>query len=114
MTEAVLHIRDVHQQFGALKVLTGISVSVPRGQALGIVGPNGAGKTTLLDIVAGGRRPDRGQVHLSGQDVDVLGVSDQVEVCRRSQWVTDRSGQDRGLLGQHGAEGREGRRTIHM
>src|SRR5216683_567695 len=37
--------------------------------SLGIVGPNGAGKTTLLDIVAGGRRPDRGQVHLSGRDV---------------------------------------------
>ncbi len=65
----LLRISGVHQHFGALKVLTGISVSVPRGQALGIVGPNGAGKTTLLDIVAGGRRPDRGQVHLSGQDV---------------------------------------------
>ena len=69
----ILVIEDVHQQFGALKVLTGVSVEVPAGQALGVVGPNGAGKSTLLDIVAGGRRPDRGRVHLAGHDV--TGVS---------------------------------------
>jgi branched-chain amino acid transport system ATP-binding protein len=65
----LLQIEDVHQQFGALRVLNGISMTVPQGQALGVVGPNGAGKTTLLDIVAGGRRPTRGRVHLAGHDV---------------------------------------------
>ncbi len=68
MTE-ILAIEDVHQQFGALKVLAGVSVTVPAGQALGVVGPNGAGKSTLLDIVAGGRRPDRGRIRLAGRDV---------------------------------------------
>jgi branched-chain amino acid transport system ATP-binding protein len=58
----VLQVEDVHQQFGALKVLNGISLVVPRGQALGVVGPNGAGKTTLIDIVAG-------RVSLAGHDV---------------------------------------------
>ena len=57
----LLQVEDVHQQFGALKVLNGISLAVPQGQALGVVGPNGAGKTTLIDIVAGGRgRPGPG------------------------------------------------------
>jgi branched-chain amino acid transport system ATP-binding protein len=69
----LLSIEDVHQQFGALKVLTGVSLAVPEGQALGVVGPNGAGKSTLLDIVAGGRRPDRGRITLAGQDL--TGVS---------------------------------------
>jgi ABC-type branched-subunit amino acid transport system ATPase component len=62
----LLQVEDVHQQFGALKVLNGISLAVPQGQALGVVGPNGAGKTTLIDIVAGGRRPGRGRVRLAG------------------------------------------------
>ena len=66
---SILAIEDVHQQFGALTVLTGVSVEVPDGQALGVVGPNGAGKSTLLDIVAGGRRPDRGRIRLAGHDV---------------------------------------------
>ena len=65
----LLQIEDVHQRFGALRVLNGISMAVPQGQALGVVGPNGAGKTTLLDIVAGGRRPTGGRVRLAGHDV---------------------------------------------
>ena len=65
----LLEIDNVHQRFGALQVLNGITVAVPAGQALGIVGPNGAGKTTLLDIVAGGRRPDSGRISLGGHDV---------------------------------------------
>ena len=65
-------MRDVHQQFGALRVLTGVSLAVPRGQAVGVVGPNGAGKSTLLDIVAGGRRPDGGRIYLGGTDVTAV------------------------------------------
>ena len=65
----LLQIEGIHQQFGALRVLNGISMAVPQGQALGVVGPNGAGKTTLLDIVAGGRRPTGGRVRLAGHDV---------------------------------------------
>src|SRR2546430_16588947 len=64
----LLQVEDVHQQFGALKVLNGISLAVPQGQALGVVGPNGAGKTTLIDIVAGGRRPGPGRVSLPCHD----------------------------------------------
>jgi branched-chain amino acid transport system ATP-binding protein len=70
--EPLLAVRDVHQQFGALKVLTGVSLAVPRGQAVGVVGPNGAGKSTLLDIVAGGRRPDGGRIYLGGTDVTAI------------------------------------------
>src|SRR5215831_579346 len=55
----LLQVEDVYQQFGALKVLNGISLAVPEGQALGVVGP----------IVAGGRRPGRGRVRLAGHDV---------------------------------------------
>src|SRR5262249_24098426 len=65
----LLEIEDVHQRFGGLTVLDGISMAVPEGQALGVVGPNGAGKTTLIDIVAGGRRPTGGRVCLAGHDV---------------------------------------------
>jgi len=65
----LLQIDNVHQRFGALQVLNGITVAIPAGQALGVVGPNGAGKTTLLDIVAGGRRPDSGRITLDGRDV---------------------------------------------
>lgn len=48
-------------------VINGLTLSLPRGMALGLLGRNGAGKTTLLDLVAGTLRPDHGHVHRAGQ-----------------------------------------------
>lgn len=67
-----LQMDDIHLRFGAHQVLSGVSVTVPRGQTLGIVGPNGAGKTTLLDVVAGRRRPDTGRISLGPHDVTAM------------------------------------------
>ena len=60
---------DVQKRFRALPVLDGVSLSVGRGEAVGIVGPNGAGKTTLLNVLSGSLSPDSGHVLFKGQDV---------------------------------------------
>ena len=49
--------------------LDSISVSLPKGNRIGIVGPDGAGKTTLLRLIAGLLLPTKGTVHLLGVDV---------------------------------------------
>src|ERR1044071_7352033 len=46
--------------------LSEISLSVPRGERLGIVGRNGAGKTTLLKLITGNFAPTRGRVQVNG------------------------------------------------
>ena len=51
---------------GALKVLSGASLSVEAGEKIGLVGRNGAGKTTLLEILAGSSEPDSGSVERVG------------------------------------------------
>jgi branched-chain amino acid transport system ATP-binding protein len=71
----LLAARGVGKRFGALEVLTDVTVEVRRGTAVGIVGPNGAGKTTLLDLVAGATPADRGAVFLHGRDVTSLGAA---------------------------------------
>src|SRR5947209_377895 len=53
-------------------VLDGVSLSVGRGEIVGLLGPNGSGKTTLLRILSGILRPDRGQVRLGGVPVHTL------------------------------------------
>ena len=57
------------RSFGALKVTDAVSLSVPRGQALGVIGPNGAGKSTLFNLITGNLLPDAGRITLLGRDV---------------------------------------------
>ncbi|TIM17370.1 MAG: ATP-binding cassette domain-containing protein, partial [Mesorhizobium sp.] len=49
----ILRLENVSKSFGALKVADSVTVSVPRGEALGIIGPNGAGKSTLFNLITG-------------------------------------------------------------
>jgi ATP-binding cassette, subfamily F, member 3 len=50
------------KSFGAQDVFSGVSLAIPHQARIALVGPNGIGKTTLLRILAGGERPDGGQV----------------------------------------------------
>jgi branched-chain amino acid transport system ATP-binding protein len=71
----LLQLDQVSKSFGALRVTDGLSLSLQKGQALGIIGPNGAGKTTLFNLITGNLRPDSGRVHFAGQDITHLSAS---------------------------------------
>ncbi|MEZ3159361.1 ABC transporter ATP-binding protein [Microbacterium sp. BWT-B31] len=49
----LLELDDVTASYGPVRVLEGISLSVPEGGAVGILGANGAGKTTTLRAISG-------------------------------------------------------------
>ncbi len=55
--------------FGGLKALDSIAISVRKGEILSVIGPNGAGKTTLFNVISGLYRPSGGRAILHGQDV---------------------------------------------
>jgi ATP-binding cassette subfamily F protein 3 len=63
----VLKVRNVRKAFGDRVVLPGVSLTVYRGDRVGIIGPNGAGKTTLLKMLAGELPPDGGEIELGHQ-----------------------------------------------
>ena len=65
----MLDIRDLTASYGPVKALDGVTFNVPKGKITAVLGANGAGKTTLLRTVSGLIRPDRGSVHLDGQDL---------------------------------------------
>jgi branched-chain amino acid transport system ATP-binding protein len=60
---------EIVKRFGGFVALDRMSLSVARGEIVGIAGPNGAGKTTLFDVLSGYVRPDSGHVRLGGRDV---------------------------------------------
>ena len=69
MPTPLLTLTHISKNFGSLKVTQNISLSLHKGEALGILGPNGAGKTTLFNLISGDVLPDSGQVCFKGQDI---------------------------------------------
>jgi len=72
VSEPALEVGGVSKSYGSLVVLSGVSLAVGDGEAVGVVGPNGAGKTTLLDLLTGTARCDAGHIRLLGADVTRL------------------------------------------
>ncbi|MGF9691387.1 ABC transporter ATP-binding protein [Rhizobium sp. 0TCS1.26] len=62
----LLVLQDLVKQYGPVRAVDRISLSVPRGSRTAIVGPSGSGKTTLLRLIAGFERPDAGTITLHG------------------------------------------------
>lgn len=64
-----LHLRGSHGQ----AALAGASLTLHRGEILGICGVEGNGQAELIEVLSGLRRPDRGRVLLKGKDVTASG-----------------------------------------
>lgn len=77
--DIILETRDVTQRFGGLLANSDVSISIRRGEILGLIGPNGAGKSTLFGAIAGARIPTAGQVLFEGRDITRLSA---MERCR--------------------------------
>ena len=70
--EVVLQAADVVREFGGLRAVAGVSISVRRGTLTGLIGPNGAGKSTLLAMLAGTLPVSSGEILYQGEDVTGL------------------------------------------
>jgi putative spermidine/putrescine transport system ATP-binding protein len=64
-----LHLENLHRDFGTVKALNGIDISLGEGEFLSLLGPSGCGKTTALRLVAGFDRPDDGRIVVDGKDI---------------------------------------------
>ena len=70
--EVVLQAVDVVREFGGVRAVAGVSLSVRRGTLTGLIGPNGAGKSTLLAMLAGTLPVTSGHILYLGEDVTAL------------------------------------------
>ncbi len=64
----VVQVEHLRKVYGSTVAVADVSLSVRRGEIVGILGPNGAGKTTTVECLAGLRVPDAGTVRVLGLD----------------------------------------------
>lgn len=76
----MIEVRDVTRSYQRgktqVKALTGVSLSVPRGQFLSVMGPSGSGKSTLLNLVGALDVPTSGGITIEGQEISRLSDTD--------------------------------------
>ncbi|HEU0150603.1 MAG TPA: ABC transporter ATP-binding protein, partial [Bradyrhizobium sp.] len=76
---ALLETRGITQRFAGLTANSDVSISVGRGEIVGLIGPNGAGKSTLFNLIAGSFRPTEGSIIFDGEDVTALPAAERCE-----------------------------------
>ncbi|TLU72814.1 LPS export ABC transporter ATP-binding protein [Lichenicoccus roseus] len=67
-----LSAQSVGKSYRKRAVVSDVSISVQRGEAVGLLGPNGAGKTTTFYMIVGLVQPDEGTITLDGADITQL------------------------------------------
>lgn len=75
---------NLQKEFGALKVLKGVSLKIDRGEFVAITGPSGAGKSTLLHILGGLEKPDAGSVRFEGVNLFKMNATRQYHFRNRN------------------------------
>ena len=65
----MIEIRNLTKEYGNIRALDGLSMTIEDGMLYGLVGPNGAGKTTAIKIITGLLRADSGALKIDGIDV---------------------------------------------
>jgi branched-chain amino acid transport system ATP-binding protein len=65
----ILRLQSVSRRFSGLQALRDVSLTVNKGEVIGLIGPNGAGKTTLVNVVTGVTPASAGTVTFDGQDI---------------------------------------------
>lgn len=69
---AHLELRDVAVSFNGFLAVSGLNLSVARGELRCLIGPNGAGKTTALDLICGKIKPTAGEIRLGERQLAQL------------------------------------------
>ena len=73
-----IEARELVKRFGGLAAVDGMSLTLRRGELVGLIGPNGAGKTTLFNLIAGSLKPSSGTIAIGGHDVSGRGPETRI------------------------------------
>ena len=75
-SEPVLRAEHLSIQFGGLRAVDDVNLTINHGELYGLIGPNGAGKTTFFNLITGVYKPTSGRFFLCGEELTGKSVID--------------------------------------
>jgi ABC-2 type transport system ATP-binding protein len=79
MTDSIVQVEHLRKEFNGTVAVADVSLSVKRGEIVGLLGANGAGKTTTIQVLLGLTTPTSGKVQVFGQDLE----RDRIAILQR-------------------------------
>lgn len=74
----LIEVSGLVKQFGGLRAVDGMSMTLRRGDMVGLIGPNGAGKTTMFNLIAGAMKPTSGTIRIADAEVSGEGAEKRI------------------------------------
>ncbi|MDJ0708476.1 MAG: ABC transporter ATP-binding protein [Leptolyngbyaceae cyanobacterium MO_188.B28] len=68
-SETILQVTDLVKEFGGVRAVNDVNLTLPMGAITALIGPNGAGKTTLYHLICGRLKPTSGQITLQRENL---------------------------------------------
>ena len=91
MSNPLLQVEGLHKNFGALKVLKGINMTMHRGHKTAIIGPSGCGKSTMLRCINYMEVPTEGHIYLDGELFGERKINDSYKIMSDKELAAQRA-----------------------
>ena len=75
MPEQLLKLENIYKNFGNVKVLKDVNITINKGEVVALIGDNGAGKSTLIKVITGVHTPNSGKIFFKEKEVQIKSVS---------------------------------------
>ncbi len=66
----ILKLQNITMDFGGLRAVNSLNITIKQGEILALIGPNGAGKSTVFNCVAGVYKPTSGEIYFENKKID--------------------------------------------
>jgi branched-chain amino acid transport system ATP-binding protein len=77
---SLLEVRNITKAFGSNTAVDDVSLTIRKGEFLGLIGSNGAGKTTLVNLISGFFPAERGTLLFDGRDITRQSIHERIGV----------------------------------
>ena len=69
LSSDIISINNLTVDFGGVRAVNDVSLSLKAGEMVALIGPNGAGKTTVFNLITNAIKPTSGQILLNGKSI---------------------------------------------